>query len=289
LIWRRSKKKAVPRPRPGNRRQDIRRARSLRAEPGSSRKFMLPVAIVCLVVLGCGALWLWLPTLLTNADNWLKSENSFLVKEIIIEGNHRSQRDEIIKALNLDSRQLIFTFSLKTAQRRIMALPFVKLAVISRRLPDRLQIVIQERQPEALLYLDELYMVDDEGIVIAKAPASEMLDFPLISGVSLSEWRQRPQVWHGLLKQAMRLLKIWEERRPQLPEEVAQVVMDEACGLNLFTTGRDWELQLGFDDFDERLERWQQVLQVLGKRAATVKYFDCAGESSVVAGLRQPR
>ncbi len=248
---------------------------------------MLPVAIVCLVALGCGALWLWLPTLMTNADSWLKTENSFLVKEIIIEGNHRCRRPEIIKALNLDSRQLIFTFSLMQAQRRITALPFVKQAVISRRLPDRLQIVIKERQPKALLYLNDLYMVDGEGVVIAKAQPAEKLDFPLISGVSLQEWRQRPQVWRGLLKKAMWLLKIWEERRPQLPEEVSQIVMDEACGLNLFTTGRNWELQLGFDNYDERLERWQQVLQVLGKRAATVKYFDCAGESSVVAGLRQ--
>ncbi len=249
---------------------------------------MLPVAIICLIGLGCGALWLWLPTLLTNADNWLKTENSFLVKEIIIQGNHRCQRDKIIKALKLDSRQLIFTFSLKQAQQRITALPFVKQAVISRRLPDRLQIAIKERQPQALFYLDGLYMVDGDGVVIAKAPAAGKLDFPLISGVSLSQWRQRPQVWRGLLRKAMRLLKIWEERRQQLPEDVAQIVMDEACGMNLFTTGRDWELQLGFDNFDERLERWQRVLKILGKRAATVKYFDCAGESSVVAGLRSP-
>ena len=250
---------------------------------------MRPVAIACLAGLACGALWLWLPTLMTNADNWLKAENSFLVKEIIIEGNHRCQRAEIIKALNLDSRQLIFTFSLMQAQRRITDLPFVKQAVISRRLPDRLQIAIKERRPEALLYIDDLYMVDGEGIVIAKAPPAEKLDFPLISGVSLSEWRQRPQVWRGLLKQAMRLLKIWKGHRQQMPEEVAQIVMDEACGLNLFTTDKNWELQLGFENYDERLERWQQVLQVLGKRAATVKYFDCAGDYSVVAGLRQAR
>ena len=117
---------------------------------------MRPVAIVCLVALGCGALWLWLPTLVTKADNWLKSENSFLVKEIIIEGNHHCQRADIIRALNLDPRQLIFTFSLLRAQQRVTALPFVKQAVISRRLPDRLRIAIKERRAEALLYLDDL-------------------------------------------------------------------------------------------------------------------------------------
>ncbi len=245
--------------------------------------------MVCLVGLICGALWLWLPTLLKNADNWLKAENSFLVKEIIIEGNHRCQRAEIIKALNLDSRQLIFTFSLMRAQQRITALPFVQQAIISRRLPDRLQIVIKERRPVALFYLGDLYLVDSEGLVIAPAPKAEKLDFPLISGVSLPEWQKRTQVWQGLLKKATSLLKIWQRQRPELPEKIAQIVLDEACGLTLFTTGRDWELQLGFENYDERLERWQQVLKVLGKRALTVKYFDCAGDYSVVAGLRQSR
>lgn len=247
---------------------------------------MISVATVCLVGLGCGALWLWLPTLLTNADSWLKAENSFLVKEIIVEGNHRSKRTEIIAALDLDSRQLIFTFSLLRAQRRITDLPFVKQAVISRRLPDRLQIVVKERQPKALLYLDDLYMVDAEGVIIGPAPAAEKLDFPLINGVSLNEWQKRPQVWHGLLEKAMELLKIWEGRRQNQSDEVSQIVMDEACGINLFTTSRNWELQMGFDNYGERLDRWRQVLQDLGEKADRVKYFDCAGDYSVVAGLR---
>ncbi len=289
MIWRRSKKKAARRPRPGNLRQDIRRARKLSGDKGSSRKLILPVAMVCLLGLISGAFWLWMPTLLADADNWLKAKNSFLVKEIIIEGNHRCQRAEIINALNLDSRQLIFTFSLSRARQRITALPFVRQAIISRRLPDRLQIVIKERQPVAMLYLDDLYLVDSEGLVIAPVPKTEKLDFPLISGVSLAEWQKRPQVWRGLLRKATDLLKIWQRQRPRLPEKIAQIVMDEACGLNIFTTGRNWELQLGFANYNERLERWQEVLKVLGKRALTVKYFDCAGDYSVVAGLRQPR
>jgi len=248
---------------------------------------MLSIAIVCLVVLGVGALLLWLPTLMRNADGKLKASGTFLVKKIVIKGNRRCLRSEIIKALGLDSRQLIFSFSLTRARDRIKALPFVKNARLYRRLPDQLLIDIEERQPIALFYLEKLYMVDAEGIVIGRVPSGESLDFPVISGVSVSEWRSRPQVWNKLLKKATSLLKLWNERGHKWPEKIAQVELDEACGVTLYTTGCGWELQLGLEDYRERLSRWRQVVNVLGEKAASVKYFDCAGESSVVAGLQQ--
>jgi len=244
------------------------------------------IAVVCFIGLGVGGLWLWLPTLVKNADGRLKASSNFVVKEIMIEGNHRCQREDIIKALALDSRQLTFAFSLSRAQARIQALPFVKEATICRRLPDRLQIVIKECQPKALFYIDSLYMVDGEGRVIGPAPSGEVLDFPVISGVSLNEWRGRPQVWQRLLNKAVELLKIWEEQGQQWSEKIAQIELDEVCGVTFFTTGRNWEIQLGLENYRERLDRWRRVLQVLGDRASAVKYFDCAGEVSVVAGLR---
>ena len=89
-----------------------------------------------------------------------------------------------------------------------------------------------------------------------------------------------------MLKKALDLLSVWEQKGRYWPEKIAQIVLDEVCGVTVFTSDKVWELQLGLDGFDERLERWRQVLEVLGKRAMAVKYFDCAGTGSVVVGLR---
>ena len=161
--------------------------------------------------------------------------------------------------------------------------------MIYRRLPDRLQIEIKESEPKALLYIDKLYMVDSGGRVIGPAPAGEVLDFPVISGVSPEEWRERPQVWRRLLKKASELLLIWQEKGRQWPEKIAQIELDEVLGVTFFTTVRNWEVQLGLNNYRERLDRWRRVLEKLGDRAAAVKYFDCVGENSVVAGLRTGR
>ena len=244
------------------------------------------MAFVCLFGLSGGALWLWWPTLVTRADGWLKGRDGFLVKEIIVQGNYRSSRREIVKALGLAPRQLIFTFNLKDVQGRVSALPFIMKTRIRRRWPDRLEIVVKERQPKALLYLDDLYLVDQKGRVIAPAPEDEILDFPLISGVSMVQWQNQPEVWSRLLKKALSLLSVWEKNGRDWPEKVAQIVLDEVCGVTVFTSEKVWELQLGLEGFEERLKRWRQVVKVLGERAMAVKYFDCAGTGSVVVGLR---
>ncbi|MEA3334110.1 MAG: FtsQ-type POTRA domain-containing protein [Pseudomonadota bacterium] len=268
-----------------NSRKDLRRARRPQTR-SINRKLLLFMAFVCLGGLGGGALWLWWPTLMVSADGWLKGQDFFLIKEIIIEGNHRSSRKEIVEALDLAPRQLIFSFNFKETQDRVRSLPFVGKVQIRRRWPDRLEVVVKERRPMALLYLDRLYLVDRKGSVIAPAPADERLDFPFINGDSLSKWANRPEVRSRLLKKAIKLLLVWEKIGHKWPEKIAQIVPDEIYGMTVFTADKGWELQLGLADFDERLRRWRQVLQVFGERAMAVKYFDCAGNDSVVVGHR---
>ncbi|MBN2706784.1 MAG: FtsQ-type POTRA domain-containing protein [Deltaproteobacteria bacterium] len=287
MILRRSEK-SKRRVRISNSRKDVRRAR--RPETGPyNRKLLLGLALFCLAGLGSGALWLWWPTMAAGVEGWLKHQDDFLVKEIVVQGHCRTAREEIIKALAFAPRQLIFSFSLKEAQARVNALPFVRESRIRRSWPDRLEIEIEERQPVALLYLEGLYLVDAEGVVIAPPSENEKLDFPLISGVTLAQWRAEPQVWGKLLKKALDLLHVWENQGRQWPEKVAQIGLDEVCGVTVFTTGKVWELQLGTDGYEERLQRWRQVLEVLGGRAVAVNYFDCAGTGSVVVGLKPAR
>ncbi len=277
--------KSKRRQRVSNSRKDLQRARRPKSR-GLNRKLLLSLASVFLLGIGFGALWLWWPTLVAGVDGWLKEQDGFLVKEIVVQGNYRSHRSEIIKALGLAPRQLIFTFNLKEVQRRVNLLPFVKETRIRRSWPDRLEIEIKERRPKALLYLDELYLVDQAGRVLAPAPRDEKLDFPLISGVSLKQWQSRPEVWSRLLKKALEALLVWENRGREWPEKIAQIVLDEVCGITVFTSTKAWELQLGLENFDQRLQRWRQVLEVLGEKAMAVNYFDCAGTASIVVGIR---
>ena len=263
----------------------MRRARRERT-PGSRSRLLLLLTLVCFGGLSGVALWFWWPSLVGGFDRWLKTREFFLLKEIVVVGNQRCSRDAIIAVLGLAPRQLIFTFPLSRLEGNLLGLPFVGEVKLRRRWPDRLEIEIREKQPVAMLYLDELYLVDGQGALIAPAPGGENFDLPLISGVSAAEWRQRPEVWRQMLVRVAAMQAAWKEQGLEDKNRISQIVLDEVCGLTIFTTGQVWELQLGLDDFARRLQAWQQVMKTLGERTAAFAYFDCAGAGSVVAGLR---
>ncbi len=283
LIWRRTEKKRRRRP-IGNDPRDLRQARKKQQPREFNRRLLRKLVPGLLLVLVVTALGLWWPTMSKTASEWLKGRGVFLIKEIVVRGNLRTSREEIIKALGFAPRQLIFSADPEKIRAAVGALPFVREVRVRRRWPDRLEIRVREHRPVALFYLDRLYLVDEQGAVLAPVPENESLDYPLINGVTPEQWRKRPRVWRQLLHQAAGVLGLWEKRG--WPEKVAQIGLDEVCGLTIFTAPRVWELQLGRRDFPRRLDHWRRVLDFLGERAPAVKYFDCAGKDMVVVGLR---
>lgn len=254
-------------------------------ERKARKKLVFFLGMICLCGVGGLVLILWWSNLSGGVDRWLKKTDLLLLKEIVVVGNQRSPREEIIQALDLAPRQLIFTFSLSRLEEKIGRLPFVEEARLRRRWPDRLEIEVREKQPMAMLYLDELYLLDKHCRPIAPAPTGENFDLPLVTGISPREWRQRPAVWSRLLKRSAELLALWREEGKDWSEKPAQIVLDEVCGVTVVTSGRIWEIQLGMENLVSRLRAWRRVLKVLGQRAGGVSYFDCAANGSVVVGL----
>jgi len=269
----------------GNSPKELTRARR-RYDPGASRKRRQKPLLVVLLGLGGVVLWLWWPTLVGGVEHWLQVKKAFLVTEIVVEGNHWTSRREIVAALHFAPRQLIFDFDIVLARKRIAALPFIKEARLRRSWPDRIEIRVREFRPVALLNLDRLYLVSEEGRVLAPVAAGRPIDYPLITGVSVAELRARPGVWKRLLRQAATLLKVWRRMGHDWPEKIDQVSLDEVCGVTVFTIQPAWELQLGWRDYAPRLDHWRRVLEKLGERSRQVCYFDCVGFDMVVAGLK---
>ncbi len=284
MIFRRDAKrpKKVP---VGNSRKDLARARK-RFDPDVGRRLGQKSVFALLLGIGIMVFWLWWPTLVKGFEYWLEVREQFLIKEIVVEGNVWTRRRSIVAALRFAPRQLIFGFDIEAARRRVAALPFIREAWLRRRWPDRIEIRVREYRPVALLNLDRLYLVGDEGRVLAPVTAGEPLDYPLISGFTLTQWRSRPWIWRRLLQRAVALLKVWKMSGQDWPEGVDQIVLDEVSGITVLTTRPAWELQLGWCGYRERLLHWRRVLEVLGDRSRQVRYFDCVAANMVVAGLR---
>ena len=78
------------------------------------------------------------------------AQAGFSVSEIFVEGRIETEKAALLASLQLDRGTPILSFDLKQARARVIALPWVRTAVIERQLPNVIHLKLEERRPLAL-------------------------------------------------------------------------------------------------------------------------------------------
>jgi len=113
----------------------------------------------------------------------LTQKAQFAVKDVIVEGRHQSNKDDIFDALGTEQGAPVLAFDTKAAAVRLSKLPWIGSAVVERRLPDTVAVIITERVPAARWQHDDrLYVIDTEGHVLPTARPEDFPGLPLIVG-----------------------------------------------------------------------------------------------------------
>lgn len=113
----------------------------------------------------------------------LTQKAQFSVKDIIVEGRHQSGKDEVFDALGTERGAPILDFDTKAAAARLGKLPWVETAVVERRLPDTIAVILTERVPAARWqHDDKLYVIDTQGHVLPSAKPEDFTALPLVVG-----------------------------------------------------------------------------------------------------------
>ena len=105
------------------------------------------------------------------------------VSEITVEGRETTDRETILAALAAGPGTPILAVSPTQVKEQLEALPWVRTAVIERRLPGTLYVRLAERQPLALWqHGGKLDLVDREGNVIPVTRLDQFAKLPLVVG-----------------------------------------------------------------------------------------------------------
>ena len=109
----------------------------------------------------------------------------FLLEEIEYSGIKYLDKDPLNQMIRNTLSDNVLKIRLEQLRSLVESENWVKTAVVRRRLPNRIQIWVDERKPVAVAALqNELVVVDDEGIVLAAyGPRFEFLDLPIVKGL----------------------------------------------------------------------------------------------------------
>ncbi|PZP56755.1 MAG: cell division protein FtsQ [Micavibrio aeruginosavorus] len=107
----------------------------------------------------------------------------FKVRGLMIDGRHYTNRKELKSALGVQKDESIFIYDITEMRDKLSRLPWVKEAVVERRLPDTIYVKLNERRPVALYQKEgKLSLVDAEGVILTDKDLESFKSLIVITG-----------------------------------------------------------------------------------------------------------
>ena len=241
----------------------------------SGRLFIKPLLL-------SGMLGLLLVYGLGHASSMLAQAHVLKVERILVRGNERLARGEVLAVLNgLRGESLIWT-DLDRWRRRLLASPWVRDAALRRSLPSTVEVVISERQPIGIGRINgDIYLVDERGVIIDQyGPQYADLDLPIVDGLSASPSDSGSMTDEARAELAARLIAALRPK-PQVARRLSQVDVTDVHNATVILDGDQAVLQLGEDQFLARLQAYLDLAPTLHERVSDIDYVDLRFEDRI--------
>ena len=166
--------------------QTDRRFRRHHVKPARHRRtwqsMIWPVVLTILAAAAAGVA-------MVRARTLIASLGVLQVEHIVVHGNERVSKGEVLGILEGLRGESLFGADLDTWRQKLMASPWVKDAALRRSLPSTVDVAISERAPVGISRVGEaMYLVDERGVLIDQYG----LPFARSTFRSSTAWRRRP-------------------------------------------------------------------------------------------------
>lgn len=197
------------------------------------------------------------------------------VDRIVVRGNERLSRGEVLAVLNgLRGESLVWT-DLDRWRRRLLASPWVRDAALRRSLPSTVEVLVLERQPIGIGRINaDMYLVDDRGVVIDQyGPQYADLDLPIIDGLSAAPGDGGGMTDEPRAELAARVIGAIRAK-PEIARRLSQVDVSDVHNASVILAGDPAVVFVGEDQFLSRLQSYLELAPALRERVPDIDYVD---------------
>ena len=197
------------------------------------------------------------------------------VDRIVVRGNERLSRGEILAVLNgLRGESLVWT-DLDRWRRRLLASPWVRDAALRRSLPSTVEVVLLERQPIGIGRINtDMYLVDERGVVIDQyGPQYADLDLPIIDGLSAAPSESGAMTDEARADLAARVIA-QVKPKPEVLRRLSQIDVTDAHNAAVILAGDPAVIYVGEDQFLPRLQSYLELAAALRERVPDIDSVD---------------
>jgi len=135
----------------------------------------------------------------------------FNIKEIIVQGNSKITRDEIISLSQINVEQNTYKTNMKKSKKNILENPYIKTVEIKRSLPSTVIIKVEERKTAFMIEYGNGYIyVNNQGYILEIS--AQKLEVPIIQGTetNVEEFVPGSRLTKNDLEKMSTVIKIME-------------------------------------------------------------------------------
>jgi cell division protein FtsQ len=208
--------------------------------------------------------------------------------EIKVVGSRHASEAELLNLAGVDFTTGLVNLDLKEVSRRLRQHPWVEKAKVKRDWSRKALIIeVQERVPQALILLGDLYLIDRQGEVFKKAESRDRMDFPVLTGLRRTDLQGQDPWATDLIRQTLEFLSLLERRRVLTVKDVSEISLHRQTGLTVYTLKEGIPIRLGSGNWADKLDRLEKVLPDLYPKGKEIEYLDLNYTRKVVVKMKE--
>jgi len=187
------------------------------------------------------------------------------INQIEIEGAKRLSRGLVLAQAKVAAGASLLAIRPGQVERALMAHPWIAKAEVSRKWPQSLRLTIQERDPVALVQFgEELLYMDRQGMIFKPLSPGDPHNFPVITGLTPEHFRHAAGDLPPVVAQAFQLMDVLKKNPAPLNlENISEIHVDLERGFTLYANGVGVGLDLGLQEYPDKLHKFAQLWPVL--------------------------
>ncbi|MEW6720465.1 MAG: FtsQ-type POTRA domain-containing protein [Thermodesulfobacteriota bacterium] len=205
------------------------------------------------------------------AYSWLTRSPMFSVRSIEMNRCANVTQEEVWTIVRGGGKRNIWTVPVREVSGRLASHPWIRSVSVRKAFPDRLVVRIEEHRPVAMVNLDALWYVNDEGKPFKRLTAYDPKDLAIVTGFSTADLRSKDAVAVRNFRKALDLLRLAEAG--PLRGNLSEVHYDAQEGYTLVTRDAGVRFKVGGMEFQKAIRRVEEALpriSALGKESGIV-------------------
>lgn len=207
----------------------------------------------------------------------------FSIHGVEVHGLVTLKQEDILRLSGIQTGGNIFRLDLAEVSKQILENPWVEQVSVRRELPEGLVVEVKERDPFAKVVAgDKLYLIDEQGHVMARVESREYRRLPVIGGASKREGTDDGVFYPKIFMTGLKLLKFSRESN-LFRSPIAGVRIESPSEMTLITPGRKLEIRVDSRNLAAGLSRLEAIFDYARMDGRTPTFIDlCYGKKAVV-------